>query len=308
MNNTTTLFFLCSTMLLTSCASKLKTKSIPLQETYSITYIVKYPSLPKGVLKTQAAKFRKEFLDVAISEILVNIYRMSHYGPFPVNEVSDIEYSTPSFKYTSASPVTMEFLRNGSYYNEVKAKSYNGNSYVNHNEVLYPLAYMGELPEWRWSEPPIFVTIPVEQKLFIEDYFPVFTREILKRDLKSFYERFEMVDGKKAFNRFLNNIDFAGTIGKDSAARPHISEIFSKSEYISYGMGGGHVETEVSTTQDFALSHKSSKFLWGILLVLNSHIDIQRTDKETLIVNIKVPYEEIKKKYKTKAFKDFIDN
>lgn len=54
-------------------------------------------------------------------------------------------------------------------------------------------------------------------------------------------------------------------------------------------MGGDWDESEVSTTQNFALKN-NHRFLWGLLFVLNSTLDVKRVDSETLNIVVKIPY------------------
>lgn len=304
-----------------SCASK-KLELISPSQKNQIKYdfVIKYPNL-QGTAKSTAQNIRREYLNEAMKSILVAIYRTGDFGNLDYTSLKDIQFAPVPFSFKQSSPLSLNYkeLHN---YGEVYAKIYNEKPiYKNRNvsswrgQVLKPIAY---------DENDKALTAPKTLRSLIESKFILLTKSQLKRAITNFTQNYQVVGGEQLFNDFLKKIAFYKIANKAPETNPSIYEIFKSYKSVSpsrYGVAKEEVN-EVNAlnfvlnkykhypynpSTAFSLNYDPNKFLWGLIFVLNSEIDVKRVNKKTLKVRVNIPIRKILKSYNIKKISDYIE-
>lgn len=296
-------------LLFISCATpKIQTSSIQNSDEITLNYYISYPSY-KGITKTLADRKRIEYLNTALTRIFESIYRIGDYESNKFDELISYQFG----------PLPFQFLpsKNLLTYHDTPYSKVSGNFYVYKNssifskqkgELIKPIAYLGAYPKWKWSDDITFLTIGRGLKEYYESNFINLNKKQLEIEIKKFYKLNPEIDAKKTFQNFLDQIQFWKIANKAPETKPKIIEIFDQ----------GHKSTKsfilnkynhypYNKKTGFSLSYDPNKFIWGIITLLNSDINIISQNKNSVKVQVKVPLRKIKNKYNTESINKYIE-
>lgn len=294
----------------TACASKkLEIINHKQKDNINYTYYIEYPDY-KGITKTLAKKKRKDYLDTAIQHMLVSIYRTGNFGRLDYESATMLQY--PELPFTLINETSPIFKYQYTYeYGSLK-----GNFKSSMKQVaLNPIAY---------GKNDSLFTIDKSQMSLIEKNFILLKRSQLTEALSLFNDNYDIVGGKSLIRNFLNKIEYPEMVSRGSESNPSLYLIFKSYKNISpSGMGVAIEEVDEKDSLKFTLNkynyypyNKSSgelilydpvKFIWGLIFVLNSKINIERVNQKTVKVKIDIPVKNILKKYNIKKVSDFIE-
>jgi len=290
--------------LLLGCSSSTKLYHLPEGDEIDIEYIVTYPSY-SGATKREAKENRKNYLHHAIEDIMISIYRIADYGTPYIYESSDFSYEQLPFKAIERQPLILKYDKTR-YYGALKAGVIANRRYTPAQTVLNPIAQIGDMPKWKWSDDPTLITTSQKDQKYFEDNLPILTKKDLSLVKRQFNMNYSAVGGKERLPRFLQKVEYPRLVERAPETNPGLSLMFISSKSLQYGSGIAREEVDEKNTLKFAID-RSHKFIWGTMLVLNSKGDIERIDKKTVKVRVKVPIKKIIEKYRAAKKTDYIE-